>query len=34
MANYQKIQELFNSEPNRAPSLKHEKSGEQFAEEK
>jgi hypothetical protein len=27
MANYQKTQDLFNSEPNRAPGLKYEKSG-------
>jgi hypothetical protein len=34
MANYSKTQELFNREPNRAPGLKYEKSGEQLAEEK
>jgi hypothetical protein len=34
MANYQKTQDLFNREPNRAPSLKYEKSGEQLSEEK
>jgi hypothetical protein len=34
MANYEKTQELFNREPNREPGLKHEKSGEQLAEEK
>jgi hypothetical protein len=34
MANYQKTQDLFNSEPNKAPGLKYEKSGEQLAEEK
>jgi hypothetical protein len=34
MANYQKTQELFNREPNKAPGLKYEKSGEQIAEEK
>jgi hypothetical protein len=34
MANYQKTQELFNGEPNKAPGLKCEKSGEQLAEEK
>ncbi len=34
MANYQKTQDLFNSEPNRAPGFKYEKSGEQLAEEK
>jgi hypothetical protein len=34
MAKYQKTQELFNREPNKAPGLKYEKSGEQIAEEK
>jgi hypothetical protein len=34
MANYQKTQELFNREPNKAVGLKYEKSGEQLAEEK
>jgi hypothetical protein len=34
MANYQKTQDLFNSEPNKVPSLKYEKLGEQIAEEK
>jgi uncharacterized protein YkuJ len=34
MANYSKTQELFNREPNRVPSLKYEKSGEQISEEK
>ena len=34
MANYEKTQNLFNGEPNRAPDLKYEKSGEQLAEEK
>ena len=34
MANYQKTQDLFNSEPNKAPGLKYEKSGEQLSEEK
>ena len=34
MANYQKTQDLFNSELNRAAGLKYEKSGEQLAEEK
>jgi hypothetical protein len=34
MANYEKTQDLFNSEPNRVPGLKYEKSGEQLAEEK
>jgi hypothetical protein len=34
MANYSKTQELFNREPNKAPGLKYEKSGEQLAEEK
>ena len=33
MVNYSKTQELFNREPNRVPSLKYEKSGEQLAEE-
>jgi hypothetical protein len=34
MANYSKTQELFNREPNRVPSLKYEKLGEQLSEEK
>jgi hypothetical protein len=34
MANYSKTQELFNREPNKAPGLNYEKSGEQLAEEK
>jgi hypothetical protein len=34
MANYQKTQDLFNNEPNKAPGLKYEKSGEQLSEEK
>jgi hypothetical protein len=34
MTNYSKTQELFNREPNRVPSLKYEKSGEQLSEEK
>jgi hypothetical protein len=34
MANYEKTQWLFNSEPNRAPGLNYIKSGEQLAEEK
>lgn len=34
MANYQKTAELFNREPNKAPHLKYEKSGEQLSEEK
>jgi hypothetical protein len=34
MVNYEKTQELFNREPNRALSLKYEKSSEQLSEEK
>ena len=34
MANYQKTQELFNKESNKASGLKYEKSGEQLSEEK
>ena len=34
MANYQKTQELFEKEVNKALGLKYEKSGEQLAEEK
>jgi hypothetical protein len=34
MANYSKTQELFNREPNKAPGLRYEKSGEQLSEEK
>jgi hypothetical protein len=34
MANYQKTQELYNSEPNKAPGLKYEKLGEQLSKEK
>jgi hypothetical protein len=34
MANYQKTQELYNSEPKKTPGLKYEKSGEQLSEEK
>jgi hypothetical protein len=34
VADYQKTQELFDKEPNKAPDPKYEKSGEQLAEEK
>jgi hypothetical protein len=34
MANYSKTQELFDREPNKVPSLKYQKSGEQISEEK
>jgi hypothetical protein len=34
MANYSKTQELFNQEPNKAPGLKYEKSGDRLSEEK
>jgi hypothetical protein len=34
MVDYQKTQELFEKEVNKAPGLKYEKSGEQHSEEK